>query len=95
MYSADAYDLDDLGSGASDDGGRTALHQAADSAAESHVRIDQPRSQIRREAALWTDDPVRAYLSEIGRYPLLTRDQEIALAKAVELNRQAFRHELL
>src|SRR5439155_7756633 len=31
-----------------------------------------------------TDDPVRLYLREIGRVPLLTADAEIALAKRME-----------
>src|SRR5215475_4283548 len=31
------------------------------------------------------DDPVRMYLTQMGEIPLLRRDQEIALAKKVEL----------
>src|SRR5207253_753074 len=31
-----------------------------------------------------TDDPVRMYLREIGRVPLLVADQEVALAKRME-----------
>ncbi|UCD29223.1 MAG: RNA polymerase sigma factor RpoD [Planctomycetota bacterium] len=37
------------------------------------------------------DDPVRMYLTQMGEIPLLTRDQEIALAKKIELTRMAFR----
>jgi RNA polymerase primary sigma factor len=32
------------------------------------------------------DDPVRLYLAEIGRVPLLTAEQEVQLGRAVELN---------
>ena len=40
-------------------------------------------------------DPMRAYLREIGHYPLLSHQQEIALARNVEANRRRFRRELL
>ncbi len=41
------------------------------------------------------DDPVRMYLTQMGEIPLLTRDQEIALAKKIELTRTAFRRKVL
>ncbi len=43
------------------------------------------------------DDPVRIYLREIGRVPLLTGDQEVTLAQAMERGDYLFRirHELL
>ena len=41
------------------------------------------------------DDPVRMYLTQMGEIPLLTRDQEIALAKKIEITRQKFRRKVL
>ena len=46
------------------------------------------REEIRRDAAQSklerADDPVRMYLREMGRVPLLTKDQEVAIAKRIE-----------
>src|SRR5215510_3439791 len=41
------------------------------------------------------DDPVRMYLTQMGEIPLLTRDQEINLARQIEETRAAFRRLLL
>ncbi len=52
------------------------------------------RAELRREAVHAklerADDPVRMYLREMGRVPLLTKDQEIEIAKRIE----AAEHEL-
>ena len=37
------------------------------------------------------DDPVRMYLTQMGEIPLLTRDEEIYLAKSIEITRKRFR----
>ncbi len=37
------------------------------------------------------DDPVRMYLTQMGEIPLLTRPQEIFLAKSIEITRKRFR----
>ncbi|MBX3176224.1 MAG: RNA polymerase sigma factor RpoD [Candidatus Hydrogenedentes bacterium] len=46
------------------------------------------KAELRREAAHSrlerADDPVRMYLREMGRVPLLTKDQEVAIAKRIE-----------
>ncbi|MEI8021734.1 MAG: RNA polymerase sigma factor RpoD [Schlesneria sp.] len=41
------------------------------------------------------DDPVRMYLTQMGEIPLLTREQEISLAKKIEITRKRFRRHLL
>ncbi len=43
----------------------------------------------------WSDDPVRMYLTQMGEIPLLTRQQEINLARRIETTRTAFRRRLL
>ncbi len=43
----------------------------------------------------WSDDPVRMYLTQMGEIPLLTRQQEITLAKKIEVTRAKFRSKLL
>ena len=43
----------------------------------------------------WSDDPVRMYLTQMGEIPLLTRKQEIHLARKIEITRAAFRRKLL
>ncbi|MBN1456276.1 MAG: RNA polymerase sigma factor RpoD [Sedimentisphaerales bacterium] len=41
------------------------------------------------------DDPVRMYLTQMGEIPLLSRDEEISLARKIELTRLAFRRRIL
>ncbi|MGQ0614878.1 MAG: RNA polymerase sigma factor RpoD [Planctomycetaceae bacterium] len=41
------------------------------------------------------DDPVRMYLTQMGEIPLLSRDEEIMLAKKIELTRRRYRLKVL
>jgi RNA polymerase primary sigma factor len=47
------------------------------------------------ELESWSDDPVRMYLTQMGEIPLLTRQEEISLAKRIEVTRNKFRTRLL
>ncbi len=74
---------------------------AAGDDAESEVAIDEdaesqdddppealfPKSAVPEKI----DDPVRMYLTQMGEIPLLTREQEIFLAKTIEITRKRFR----
>lgn len=42
-----------------------------------------------------SDDPIRMYLSQMAEIPLLSRDEEISLAKKIEVTRKRFRRTLL
>jgi len=73
------------------------------------IRVDEhqparapqkPRGKSRakegaEETSRRIDDPVRMYLTQMGEIPLLTREQEISLAKKIEVTRKRFRRELL
>jgi len=41
------------------------------------------------------DDPIRMYLTQMGQIPLLTRRDEIRLARKIEIARMAFRRKML
>ena len=47
------------------------------------------------EGVTKVDDPIRMYLTQMGEIPLLNRDDEISLARKIELARMAFRREML
>ncbi len=58
-------------------------------------KVDEALPGLDDDVESWSDDPVRMYLTQMGEIPLLTRVQEIALAKKIELTRAAFRRSLL
>src|SRR5688572_16833246 len=42
-----------------------------------------------------SDDPIRVYLSQMSGIPLLSREEEISLAKKIEVTRKRFRRTVL
>ncbi|MGH7130614.1 MAG: sigma-70 family RNA polymerase sigma factor [Phycisphaerales bacterium] len=81
---------------------KPAAVKAAEAELEDDAFLDEEdEEQIRRELAAELegrgriDDPVRMYLSQMGTIPLLTRDEEIRLAKKIETTRMIFRRRCL
>ena len=65
-------------------------------AVEADVELDREEVlSIIDDTDTWSDDPVRMYLTQMGEIPLLTRQQEISLAKRIEETRRKFRTRLL
>lgn len=48
-----------------------------------------------QETERWNSDPIRLYLSQMSNIPLLTREEEVVLAKRIEKTRNAFRRAVL
>ncbi|KAA5538551.1 sigma-70 family RNA polymerase sigma factor [Roseiconus nitratireducens] len=54
--------------------------------ADELASVDMPKA---------SDDPIRMYLSQMAEIPLLSREEEISLAKKIEVTRRQFRRSLL
>lgn len=70
----------------------------ADTDLPSHLKIfngEESMPAAPAEVPKLTNDPIRLYLSQMCEIPLLNRDQEIALAKKIEITRRKFRRAVL
>jgi len=65
------------------------------SAAGAREAAEAPATTTVVDATEKIDDPVRMYLTQMGEIPLLTREEEISLARKIELTRKQFRKEVL
>jgi RNA polymerase primary sigma factor len=66
--------------------------------------MDQPKQNGKRKvpkkkrtngSGAMTDDPIRMYLMQMGRIPLLSREEELAIAKWVEASQSRYRRSML
>jgi RNA polymerase primary sigma factor len=64
-------------------------------ARDEEARGELDLSFIEEEDSRRIDDPVRMYLTQMGEIPLLKREEEIALAKKIEVTRKRFRRKVL
>jgi RNA polymerase primary sigma factor len=62
---------------------------------EEELQAEEILSYIDEEEGRKIDDPVRMYLTQMGEIPLLSRKQEIDLAKKIEVTRKRFRRKVL
>lgn len=66
-----------------------------DTLTEADAAVELDLSFMDDEDSRRIDDPVRMYLTQMGEIPLLKREQEIALAKKIEVTRKRFRRKVL
>jgi RNA polymerase primary sigma factor len=62
---------------------------------DDEIRAELELTFVDEDDSRRIDDPVRMYLTQMGEIPLLKRDQEIALAKKIEVTRKRFRRKVL
>ena len=78
-----------------DEMGIDILDEADEAAAAKEDESDVLEEVEEEEITDRIDDPVRMYLTQMGEIPLLSREEEIALAKKIEVTRKRYRNKVL
>ena len=73
---------------------REPFAEATETETEEKAAAEEVAEEL-EEVSRRIDDPVRMYLTQMGEIPLLTREQEINLAKKIEMTRMHFRRRVL
>jgi RNA polymerase primary sigma factor len=61
--------------------------------AEHEIVVES--TPLSAEVGKWSSDPIRMYLSQMAEIPLLAREEEISLAKKIEVTRKRFRRTVI
>ena len=85
--------LDELGIEIIDEGAESEKEPFEDPGADDFGEALD--SDLRRGVSEKIDDPVRMYLTQMGEIPLLSREDELRLAKKIEITRKRFRTQVL
>jgi RNA polymerase primary sigma factor len=72
---------------------KTRLEQQANG--EEPTPMDTSRVLMEPDTPMSSRDPIRMYLSQMGNIPLLSREDEIFLAKQIEITRKRFRRTIM
>lgn len=73
----------------------TDLEEAAQQDNDTEEQIEEEDGAIQGEGDRYIDDPVRAYLMQMGKIPLLNRSEETDAAKKIEQARFRYRNSML